>query len=109
MMERKLLIKISTTVALLVFGLVARPAFAIDKPNILLFLVDDMGLMDTSAPMLSDENGRPQRHPGTARRAGRSLQQFLFAQCLFSDAGLDHERPKFGPPPLHRLHQSLAE
>ena len=33
------------------------------KPNIIVFLVDDMGLMDTSAPMLSDENGKPQRHP----------------------------------------------
>ena len=62
-MESKMAIKISTTVTVLVFGLVARPAFATDKPNILLFLVDDMGLMDTSAPMLSDENGQPQRHP----------------------------------------------
>ena len=33
------------------------------KPNIVLFLVDDMGLMDTSAPMLADEDGRPERHP----------------------------------------------
>ena len=33
------------------------------KPNIIVFLVDDMGLMDTSAPMLADENGKPQRHP----------------------------------------------
>ena len=29
------------------------------KPNIIVFLVDDMGLMDTSAPMLVDENGKP--------------------------------------------------
>ena len=34
-----------------------------DKPNIVLFLVDDMGLMDTSVPMLVDEDGKPQRHP----------------------------------------------
>lgn len=32
-------------------------------PNVVLFLVDDMGLMDTSAPMLVDKNGEPQRHP----------------------------------------------
>ena len=32
-------------------------------PNIIFFLVDDMGLMDTSVPMLTDENGKPQRHP----------------------------------------------
>jgi arylsulfatase A-like enzyme len=34
-----------------------------DQPHIILFLVDDMGLMDTSVPMLTDENGQPQRHP----------------------------------------------
>lgn len=33
-----------------------------DKPNILLFLVDDMGLMDTSVPMLANEQGNPKRH-----------------------------------------------
>ena len=33
------------------------------KPNIVLFLVDDMGLMDTSIPMLTDEEGKPKRHP----------------------------------------------
>src|SRR5210317_1133202 len=32
-------------------------------PNIVLFLVDDMGLMDTSVPMLVDENGEAKRHP----------------------------------------------
>jgi hypothetical protein len=34
-----------------------------EPPNIILFLVDDMGLMDTSAPMLADENGKPKRYP----------------------------------------------
>ena len=33
------------------------------KPNIILFLVDDMGLMDTSVPMLADKEGKPQKHP----------------------------------------------
>ena len=33
------------------------------KPNVILFLVDDMGLMDTSVPMLADKNGKPERHP----------------------------------------------
>ena len=32
------------------------------KPNIVLFLVDDMGLMDTAVPMLTDRNGKPKRH-----------------------------------------------
>lgn len=34
-----------------------------EKPNVLLFLVDDMGLMDTSVPFLTDTAGNPQRHP----------------------------------------------
>lgn len=34
-----------------------------DKPNVVVFLVDDMGLMDTSVPFLTDEEGKPKRHP----------------------------------------------
>jgi len=33
------------------------------KPNIVFFLVDDMGLMDTSVPMLTDAHGNPERYP----------------------------------------------
>ena len=33
------------------------------KPNIVVFLVDDMGVMDTSVPFLTDENGKPKRYP----------------------------------------------
>ena len=33
------------------------------KPNIIVFLVDDMGLMDTSVPFLADQKGQPHRHP----------------------------------------------
>jgi len=36
---------------------------AADRPNIVIFLVDDMGLMDTSVPMLADAKGQPERHP----------------------------------------------
>jgi len=36
---------------------------AADKPNILVFLVDDMGLMDTSLPFLTDGKGQPKKHP----------------------------------------------
>lgn len=34
-----------------------------EQPNIIIFLVDDMGLMDTSVPMLTDKNGNPKRYP----------------------------------------------
>lgn len=36
---------------------------AAEKPNIVVFLVDDMGVMDTSVPFLTDENGEPKRYP----------------------------------------------
>ncbi len=33
------------------------------RPNIVVFLVDDMGVMDTSVPFLTDEGGKPKRYP----------------------------------------------
>lgn len=33
---------------------------AADKPNIIIFLVDDMGMMDTSVPFITDSTGTPQ-------------------------------------------------
>jgi len=33
------------------------------RPNIVIFLVDDLGVMDTSLPFLTDAEGRPQRYP----------------------------------------------
>ncbi len=33
------------------------------KPNIVLFLVDDMGIMDTQVPFLTDGKGNPVRYP----------------------------------------------
>jgi arylsulfatase A-like enzyme len=32
-------------------------------PNIVIFLVDDMGVMDTSVPFLTDADGKPKRYP----------------------------------------------
>jgi len=36
---------------------------AADRPNILVFLIDDMGVMDTSVPFLMDKTGAPKRYP----------------------------------------------
>jgi len=33
------------------------------RPNIIIFLVDDMGVMDTSVPFLTDAAGQPKRYP----------------------------------------------
>lgn len=35
----------------------------IATPNVMVFLVDDMGVMDTSVPFLTDANGKPIRYP----------------------------------------------
>ena len=39
------------------------PAVSSEAPNILIFLVDDMGVMDTSVPFLTDVEGKPKRYP----------------------------------------------
>ena len=45
-------------------GLLCSPAmFAAERPNIMVFLVDDMGMMDTSVPFLTDDKGIPVRYP----------------------------------------------
>ena len=36
---------------------------ATEKPNIIVFLVDDMGPMDTSVPFMTDEHGMAKRYP----------------------------------------------
>ncbi|MBI3879606.1 MAG: sulfatase-like hydrolase/transferase [Verrucomicrobia bacterium] len=33
------------------------------QPNVIIFLVDDMGVMDTSVPFLTDDAGKPKRYP----------------------------------------------
>ena len=39
-------------------------ALAVDRqPNVILFLVDDMGPMDTSVPFMTDDEGKPKRYP----------------------------------------------
>ncbi len=36
---------------------------ATSRPNVVVMLVDDMGVMDTSVPFLTDEAGQPKRYP----------------------------------------------
>lgn len=53
--------RILTTLGLSLLTVVC--AVAADKPNIIVFLVDDMGVMDTSVPFLTDASGAPEMHP----------------------------------------------
>lgn len=45
------------------FLLAGQSLIAQERPNVVLFLVDDMGLMDTSLPFLTDKSGNPVRYP----------------------------------------------
>ncbi len=51
-------------VALLAVATLAVPARAAQtRPNIIIMLIDDMGVMDTSVPFLTDAAGQPKRYP----------------------------------------------
>ena len=52
--------KISCIPLLLLAG---QSLMAEERPNVIVFLVDDMGLMDTSLPFLTDKDGNPVRYP----------------------------------------------
>lgn len=55
-----------TLAALVICGAAPAPgshAATPDSPNVVVFLVDDMGIMDTSVPFLTDADGRPKRYP----------------------------------------------
>ena len=59
-----------------------------ERPNIIVFLVDDMGLMDTSVPFLTDGSGNRVRHSlnnwyHTPNMERDLLFYFLCAKCEF--------------------------
>jgi arylsulfatase A-like enzyme len=41
----------------------AQTGVSAPRPNVIIFLVDDMGVMDTSVPFLTDAAGKPKRYP----------------------------------------------
>ncbi|MGA0900882.1 MAG: sulfatase-like hydrolase/transferase [Luteolibacter sp.] len=47
----------------LFLGILTGLSVAAERPNIVMVLIDDMGLMDTSVPFLAGEDGSPRKHP----------------------------------------------
>lgn len=76
--------------ALLIVLLPIRPALpaegrpADDLPNLVVFLVDDMGVMDTSVPFLTDPSGAPFRHPLNDRYRTPSMERLAQQGVRFS-------------------------
>ena len=48
---------------LFVFAFAPTSFLAAKQPNIMVFLVDDMGVMDTSVAFMTDKEGKPKRYP----------------------------------------------
>ena len=66
--------------------LLKAPAFAQpESPNIILFLVDDMGLMDTSVPMLADTDGIPKCHSLNEWYRTPNMERLAAQGVRFSD------------------------
>ena len=59
-------------------------ALAQERPNIVLFLVDDMGVMDTSVPFLTDGKGNPVRHPLNDWYRTPNMERFASQGVRFS-------------------------
>jgi len=67
------------------FGLLACCGWAADKPNVVIFLVDDMGVMDTSVPFLLDDKGAPKRYPLNDWYRTPNMQRLANQGIRFSD------------------------
>ena len=91
-----------TTLVLAIVGALMLPGRAADpdnsqKPNIVIILSDDQGIMDTSVPFLTDEAGKPKRYPlneynaypehGAVGRTGHPFQQLLRHERVLAQPG----------------------
>jgi hypothetical protein len=70
-------------------------------PNIIVFLVDDMGLMDTSVPFLTDTSGTLKKYPlnnyyitpNMEKLAKQLLNFYYIASRNDPKSSLQHEKP----------------
>ena len=72
-------------IALGVVTVTAVSVSAAVKPNIILFLVDDMGLMDTSVPFIAGPDGNPRKHALNDWYRTPSMERLAKRGIRFSD------------------------
>ena len=65
------------------------------QPNVIIFLVDDMGVMDTSVPFLTDDTGRPKRYP--LNDFYRTPVLDVVTSPLYAPDHLDHRHQGYRP------------
>jgi arylsulfatase A-like enzyme len=61
--ERNVPMTLKHLLAMIVLLFGAGAVAKTEHPNVVVFLIDDMGVMDTSVPFLTDEAGQPKRYP----------------------------------------------
>ena len=66
--------------------LLANIATAKTHPNVIIFLVDDMGAMDTSVPFISDEKGQPKKFPLNNMYHTPAMEKLSESGCRFLSA-----------------------
>ena len=97
-------------------AIIAASADDPNQPNIMVFLVDDMGVMDTSVPFLVDANGNPKRYPlndfyrtpameRLAEKGVRFTNFYAMSVCSPTRISIMTGQ-KRGPPSSHQLDQS---
>ena len=79
---------------------IGSPGHAAERPNIMVFLVDDMGVMDTSVAFLTDQDGNPKRYPlnefyRTPSMARLASQGIRFNQFYFCTSTITPPKNKF--------------
>ena len=110
----------NTTITLLIaLVLSTKWVNAAEKPNIILFLVDDMGLMDTSVPFVTDAKGKPVRYPlnefyrtpnmEKTCGSGNPVYEFLRPFGLLAHSGLHHDWAELGSTQNNQLCGSGAQ
>ena len=68
-----------------VLSMVGAGTQAAERPNVVLVLVDDLGVMDSSVPFLVDDQGRPVAHPLNQRYRTPNLERLASRGIRFAD------------------------